>query len=97
VAVESGVIDRASPVERGLGGITIWLRGHSGTRYYYAHHQRDAVTVGMRVTAGQIVGYVGNTGNARTTSSHLHFEMHPDGGTAIDPFATVSRICGRSS
>jgi murein DD-endopeptidase MepM/ murein hydrolase activator NlpD len=94
VAIESGVIDRASPVERGLGGITIWLRGDSGTRFYYAHHRSNAVGVGARVQAGQIVGYVGNTGNARTTASHLHFEIHPDGGVAVSPYRTVSSLCG---
>ena len=93
-AVADGVIDKASVVDRGLGGITLWLRSDAGDRYYYAHHDRNLVTVGQRVRAGQQIAVVGNTGNARTTPSHIHFELHPHGGPAVNPYPLLRRLCG---
>lgn len=93
VAVENGLIDRSSNVERGLGGITIWLRGDSGTRYFYAHNSVNLAQLNQRVAVGQVIAYVGNTGNARQSVPHLHFEIHPGGGGPINPYPTVTRIC----
>ena len=81
VAIESGVITKASDADVGLGGITLWLTGDSGTKYYYAHNALNAVRLGERVQAGQIVAYVGNTGNAATTPPHVHFRFTPVGVT----------------
>jgi len=86
VAVERGVITKmGSDV---LGGIKLWLVGASGTRYYYAHLSgfAEGLVEGTLVQAGQLVGYVGNTGNALTTPPHLHFEVHPNGGPAVNPY-----------
>lgn len=93
VAIEAGVIDRASPVESGLGGITLWLRGDSGTRWYYAHNARNLVAQGTRVAAGQPIALLGNTGNARTTPPHLHLEMHPSGSGAANPYPLLAQLC----
>jgi hypothetical protein len=93
VAVENGVIDKTTDVETGLGGITIWIRGDSGTRWYYAHNTQNLVARGTRVAAGQPVAMIGNTGNARGTSTHVHFEMHPGGGAAANPFPLIARLC----
>ena len=93
VAIENGVIDKSSDVDSGLGGITLWIRGDSGTRWYYAHNSRNLVAKGTRVTAGQPVALLGNTGNARTTTPHVHFERHPDGGGAASVYALLSRLC----
>lgn len=93
VAIEDGVVDKSSDVESGLGGITLWIRGSSGTRWYYAHNARNLVPVGTRVVAGQPVALLGNTGNARTTSSHVHFEMHAGGGGAVNPYPLIAQLC----
>lgn len=91
VAVTNGVISRARSYESGLGGITIWLKGDDGNSYYYAHLESIAagISSGTRVKAGQIIGYVGDTGNARGGETHLHFEIRPGGGSPINPYPTL--------
>jgi murein DD-endopeptidase MepM/ murein hydrolase activator NlpD len=90
VACERGVITRMG--SNVLGGITVWLRGESGVSYYYAHLSAFAagVSAGSVVEAGTVIGYVGNTGNAITTPPHLHFEVHPNGGDAVNPFPLLT-------
>ena len=95
VAVESGVIMRVANTDTGLGGITLWLRGASGTEYYYAHNSLNAVAPGDRVSGGQVVAYLGATGNAAGTPPHLHFQLHPGGGDPTNPFPVLSAVCGR--
>jgi murein DD-endopeptidase MepM/ murein hydrolase activator NlpD len=93
VAVADGRITRASNVERGRGGISLWLQDYRGTSYYYAHNQRNLVRVGQRVHRGQVVALVGSSGNARGGPPHLHFQLHPGGGPPANPDATVRRWC----
>ena len=86
VSVEPGMVV-AMGTDR-LGGIKLWLAGRSGTYYYYAHLSKfaDNVHEGDIVPAGFVVGFVGNTGNAAGGIPHLHFEIHPNGGPAVDPY-----------
>jgi murein DD-endopeptidase MepM/ murein hydrolase activator NlpD len=84
LAVEPGVVRLA---DNALGGFAVSLQGDSGARYYYAHmRERTPLANGARVAAGDFVGTLGRTGNAKATPPHLHFEVHPQGGAAVDPF-----------
>jgi murein DD-endopeptidase MepM/ murein hydrolase activator NlpD len=94
VATESGVLDRVGTA--GLGGMRLWLEGDSGNAYYYAHLIAFApgMADGIRVNAGDVVGFVGDTGNAKGTSPHLHFEVHPGGGDAVNPYPLLIATYG---
>ena len=64
-----------------LGGYRLWLRDRQGNQFYYAHLSAFSPLAvdGNEVKAGDVVGFVGNTGDAQTTPYHLHFEIHPVG------------------
>jgi septal ring factor EnvC (AmiA/AmiB activator) len=86
VACEDGVISRTSSST--LGGISLYILGESGIEYYYAHLSSYApeAQAGRAVRAGDVVGFVGDTGNARGGSPHLHFEIHGRDGQAVNPY-----------
>jgi peptidoglycan LD-endopeptidase LytH len=87
VAVESGSVQFKTT---NLGGNSVWLNGASGTRYFYAHLSAwEGSSRG--VSQGEVIGYVGATGN--TTANHLHFEVHPGGGRAANPYPYVRAVC----
>jgi hypothetical protein len=78
--------------ETGLGGLVVWLHdSERNQNLYYAHLDRQLATEGDEVRQGDTLGFVGNTGNARTTPSHLHFGIYRRGEGAIDPFPFVWR------
>ena len=87
VAVVAGSVTMKT---NNLGGNVVWLTGVDGNKYYYAH--LSSWEGGSRsVAAGEVVGYVGATGS--TSANHLHFEIHPGGGAAVNPFPTVRQFC----
>ena len=87
-ATNDGVISKVSTGGR-LGGNAIYLKLANGTYFYYAHLDSFApgMAAGVPVKAGQIIGFVGSTGDAGTP--HLHFEVHPFGGAAVNPYAIL--------
>jgi murein DD-endopeptidase MepM/ murein hydrolase activator NlpD len=91
-AIVDGVISRFS--NSSLGGISLYLRGDDGNEYYYAHLDSYASRVGQRVKAGELIAYNGQTGNARFTAPHVHFEVHPGGGAPVNPYPYVKAACG---
>ncbi len=76
--------------ERGLGGKQVWLRSGllDGFSLYYAHLDSISVSIAQRVKRGDTLGFMGNSGNARTTSPHLHFGIYRTSG-AVNPLAYV--------
>jgi murein DD-endopeptidase MepM/ murein hydrolase activator NlpD len=85
-AVTAGV---AQPSTNNLGGNVVWLQDPArGRTFYYAHLQRAALDRTTLVRSGDILGFVGNTGNARTTAPHLHFGIYARG--AIDPLPFIA-------
>lgn len=89
-AVADGVISKML-TGGALSGNSIHLTIAGGTYFFYAHLDGFAagLSVGQTVRAGQIIGYLGSTG---TTSNHLHFEVHPKGGAAVNPYPIVKAV-----
>ena len=90
-AFVNGVVSRESSSTN--GGIQLYLQGDNGIEYFYAHLSGYAVSTGTRVRAGQLIAYNGQTGNARYTAPHVHFEVHI-GGTAVNPYPHLKPVCG---
>lgn len=89
VANVAGVFSRNSSNK---GGLSYYLKGSDGNTYFGAHLESYS-GAGGSVAAGTVIGYVGDTGNARGGPPHLHFEIHPGGGGAVNPYPTLVRYC----
>ncbi|MEW5743743.1 MAG: peptidoglycan DD-metalloendopeptidase family protein [Myxococcota bacterium] len=92
VAVADGTIV-AVGTPSSSSGLRVRLRDACGWEYYYGHLDQAVVSVGQRVTAGQLIGYMGRTG---TRSTHLHFNVSPDGQYLrdINPFELLRNTSG---
>ena len=92
-AVTDGTITKMYGAESKLSGNALRLTAADATYFFYAHLDSFApgITVGSVVRAGQIVGYMGASGNA-AGNSHLHFEIHPGGGEAVNPYPVVKAV-----
>lgn len=90
VAVASGTVTRVN--ETAIGGKVVWLRPEDKNyTLYYAHLDSQLVQDGQRVQTGDTLGLMGNTGNARSTSPHLHFGIYTFNG-AVDPLPFVDPV-----
>ena len=96
-AVVDGIITRMLS-GGALSGNSIRLTAPDGTYFFYAHLDGFAagLAVGQTVRAGQVIGYNGSTG---TSTPHVHFEVHPQGGAAVNPYPLVKAVdaCNNTS
>jgi murein DD-endopeptidase MepM/ murein hydrolase activator NlpD len=90
VAVQDGIISYIG--EQPKGGQCLWLTTESGASFYYAHLDRWAPGLfeGMEVKTGDLLGYVGNTGNAKTTPPHLHFGIN-ENDEMVNPYPILTK------
>ena len=89
IAATQGVVMRKG--WNRLGGKTVSVLGPGGWYHYYAHlDEWDAPAVGDWVEAGTVLGYVGDTGNAKGTPTHLHYGIYESGG-ARNPYPLLRR------
>ena len=90
VAVTDGIVSYIG--DQPKGGHCLWLTTESGAAFYYAHLDRWASGIyeGMEVQSGDLLGYVGNTGNAITTPPHLHFAVNQN-DEMINPYPVLTR------
>jgi peptidoglycan LD-endopeptidase LytH len=86
-AAQSGSVSHSSS---SLGGLQAYVYAGNGDYTFYAHLQGYSGASGQ-VSAGTLIGYMGDTGNA--TTPHLHFEYHPGGGGAVNPTPYVAAVC----
>ena len=75
-------------------GLMLSLRGDDGHTYWYLHLQDFVAAEGQRVSAGDLIAHNGDTGNARGTTPHIHFEYHPGGGGPVNPYPMLKAVCG---
>jgi len=85
VAVADGTVEKVGSLH--ISGNRLWVYADGGDQFFYAHLSAfaPAAVDHAHVAAGTVLGYVGNTGDAEPTPPHLHFEIHPNGGAAVDP------------
>ncbi|MDP9385985.1 MAG: M23 family metallopeptidase, partial [Actinomycetota bacterium] len=90
LAVTDGEIFKVGTLP--ISGNRLWLRSDAGDEFFYAHLSAfsPAAVNGRRVKGGQVLGFTGNTGDAEPTPPHVHFEIHPAGGKAIDPYEILT-------
>jgi murein DD-endopeptidase MepM/ murein hydrolase activator NlpD len=81
---------RAEKSISSAGGLGVYVYGKRG--FVFNSHLSRFGKLG-KVKAGDVIGYVGNTGNARGGSPHDHFEWHPKGGPAVSPFRLLNAVC----
>jgi murein DD-endopeptidase MepM/ murein hydrolase activator NlpD len=93
LATSAGVVNRVNVTN--LGGKVVWLRDPvRNANIYFAHLDSQYVQNGDRVQVGDTIGFVGNTGNARTTPPHLHFGVYRRGQGAVNPAPFITHPAG---
>lgn len=103
LAMVDGTVTKADPFDNwggsmeggDLGGITITYTAPNGDRYYNAHlvSLAPGMVKGASVRAGQVIGFVGRSGDARRTPPHLHIEWRPAGGVPTNFISTLNQVC----
>lgn len=92
--VRAPVDGRLRVKNSGLGGLSVSVIQPDGTYWYLAHLSGvpEGIVEGLEVKTGQVVGFVGTSGNARGGKPHLHLQIHPRGGGPIPPKPVIDRF-----
>lgn len=91
VAVADGTVRRVW--SNALGGLSVDFVTDQGDRFYHAHLSAAYVQAGQRLSAGEVLGAVGDSGNARGTPPHLHWQYHPGDGPPVNPYSLAVALC----
>ena len=91
-AIVSGTVETTQTGS--TSGLFLSLRGNDGNTYWYMHLQDFVAGEGQSVQAGDLIAHNGDTGNARGTTPHIHFEYHPGGGGPVNPYPMLKEVCG---
>ena len=97
-AAADGYVTRVT--DQTVGGNSIFIVGRGGRTYYYTHLNSFANNLreGQFVTTDTVIGFVGNSGNAATTPTHLHFGIYEFKGEAINPYPMLTdRVQGSAA
>jgi len=90
ISTTPGIVQRMG--QNRLGGNCVWILGPSGQVHYYAHLDHFAdIQVNQKIEPGDVIGYVGNTGNAKGTRSHLHYSIYSFFGEAVNPYPLLNK------
>lgn len=91
LSATDGLVVSLSP--NSLGGTVVWVLGPGRERHYYAHLESHApsLAVGQWVEAGTVLGFVGDSGNARGTPPHLHYGIYRLGEGAVNPYERLKK------
>jgi murein DD-endopeptidase MepM/ murein hydrolase activator NlpD len=92
VAVDDGLVREA--LEK-RGGLVVYLKTSDGTQYYYAHLSEVVGDFPRAVKMGEVIGKVGDSGNAQGTPPHVHLEVRPKGGEKVDPAPMLDELMGQ--
>ena len=96
VAVVAPASGRLVHRSNSLGGLSFHLYADDGHYYYGAHLSAYENQGAGWVEVGTLIGRVGSSGNASASAPHLHFEYHPNGGGAVNPYSRLVEVCDRS-
>jgi murein DD-endopeptidase MepM/ murein hydrolase activator NlpD len=91
-AMADGVVTKTQTTDSGLSGRQVMIRHPGGVDTWYFHLQTVKTAKGQKVSAGDVIGTNGSSGNAQEGAEHVHFEYHVN-GSAVNPYPFLDKAC----